>query len=51
MRGFWDARSEAQADAVVIFEAKADMRGAQVAALAAHVASRVWEILTRDLES
>lgn len=51
MRGFWDARSDAQAVEVVMFEAKADMSGAQVVRLAAHVASRVWEMRTRDLES
>jgi hypothetical protein len=51
MRGFWEARSEAHAVEAVIFEAKADMRGVQVERLAAQVASRVWEMRTRDLEA
>jgi len=51
MRGFWEARSDAQAVEVVMFEAKVDIRGVQVERLAAHVASRVWEIRTRDLEA
>lgn len=51
MRGFWDARSDAQAVEVVMFDAKAAMSGVQVERLAAHVASRVWEMRTRDLES
>ena len=51
MRGFWELRSDAQAVEVVMFEAKEDIRGVQVVRLAAHVASRVWEMRTRDLES
>lgn len=51
MRGFWDVRSDAQAAEVVMFEAKEDMRGVQDETLAAQVASRVWEMRTRDLES
>jgi hypothetical protein len=51
MRGFWEERSEAHAVEVVMFEANDDMRGVQVERLAAHVASRVWEMRTRDLEA
>jgi hypothetical protein len=51
MRGFSEARSEAQAVEVVMLEAKADMSRVQVVRLAAHVASRIWEMRTSDLES
>ena len=51
MRGFWDARSDAQAVEVVMLEAKEDIKGVQVERLAAHVASRVWEMRTRDFEA
>jgi hypothetical protein len=44
-------RSDAQAAEVVRFVAKEVMRGEQVVRSAAHVASRVWDMRTRDFDA
>jgi len=45
MRGFLDVRSELQPEVEVMLEAKEVMVFVQDVTLAAHVTSRVWDIL------
>ena len=48
IRGFWEEMSELQAEGWVMLFAKEVINFVQVVTLAAHVASRVWVIRTRD---
>lgn len=51
MRGFWDSRSEEQAEEEVMFEAKEERRSEQTFTSTAHETSRAWVIRTTDLEA